>query len=81
MFRGDACGISTLQYKNTGKSVAPVHNNRISSHDALQVNKLMGCPRQETAVCATFDPKRPEERVILRSRLCDGIIDRVENKK
>ena len=73
-YGGDQCGTGLMTYKGTNLSVSPVRpGGRFSTQDALQVNKLYGCPIQKTLPCASY--RYLAESVYLASRRCDGVED------
>ena len=73
-YSGTICGPGLMTYKNSDDPVRPkAPGDRLTTQDALQINKLYGCPIQETLPCASY--RHLAESVYLASRRCDGVED------
>ena len=63
-----------MTYKGSDTTINPqAPGNRITTQDALQINRKYGCPLQETLPCTTW--RHLAESVYLTSRRCDGVND------
>ena len=63
-----------MTYKDSDIVISPQSpGNRLTTQDAMQINKLYGCPIQQTLPCASY--RYLAESVYLASRRCDGVED------